>query len=794
MKPPCRHTWLVGLFLLISLCGFGQTVDNEHDFLELHPDEEIEASDYNLFEMQRRSLVAYQRISGMHLPITFHFRGERQRQIYIGGMNLADGITTTSLNSDAHRMYYAYTPDTLAMTQTLYGREHHYLDPYTFDGATFAVRASGMVGMYSGAASVSHSLRSEHGTSYDLRIRHLFGPSIYNYGLHNHRSFASLALRRGAWSVLLASSSVSRHLQTATVAECYKLSGNPFYNSSCGLDNGKLRNAFQQKELLPIAVVSRSWQLDKTHISLSATSRLGFISRSGLNYYDATSPYPDHYAALPSGAGSTTLADQLRSEWRQNNPHVTGVDWDFLREQNRDGVARYVVASRIERVATLNLSSVATHRFSDATQAQFDLSFRYDNSAMYKRIDDLLGAVGALNIDYYNSDSEQGYIAFNNEENPYVLLRQGDRTGYNYHLDRLQGAANATLRHTTGYWTLTSSCHLAFQTLSRRGLWHKSTRSDSYGRSRWRTYPDCAAHFNATRQQGGSKLSFNGWVATVAPTYQQLFLSPRSSSAMVATKAIPMRYGASATLSISSDIVSAMGSVYVHRLRGDFQTSSYYDHVVGNYLNCELYDINTFTMGADMGLDIHVAHSHTLTTAIAWYYDSYTSNPHSNLYDDCTGGLLARGLKVELRGMHPARTPSFVAILGYNGWLPHNFLLSAELIYLDGRYIAPEPIYRMEHVTRLCTTDEHHNALTHQNRLGGALFLDARVGKMFYFGHHSLMISLSAQAHLAGDKTRYAYEQRRLQIEPDTHTYRQAPLKYTNSYPVSAMLSISYTL
>jgi hypothetical protein len=144
--------------------------------------------------------------------------------------------------------------------------------------------------------------------------------------------------------------------------------------------------------------------------------------------------------------------------------------------------------------------------------------------------------------------------------------------------------------------------------------------------------------------------------------------------------------------------------------------------------------------------------------------------------------------------MRPAQTPSLVAKVGYKGWYARDFMLLTGLTYIDGRYITPEPLFRTEHITRLCPTAEHYDALTHQNRLGGALYFDVFVGKKFYFGGHSLMISLAGQLLVAGDKTQYAYEQRRLLFEQGTNTFRQSPLKRLNAYPATAMLSISYTL
>jgi hypothetical protein len=101
----------------------------------------------------------------------------------------------------------------------------------------------------------------------------------------------------------------------------------------------------------------------------------------------------------------------------------------------------------------------------------------------------------------------------------------------------------------------------------------------------------------------------------------------------------------------------------------------------------------------------------------------------------------------------------------------------------------------MEHLSNICPSKEHYDAMFAQRSLGGVMTLEGAIGRSIDVGKGSLMIRLTARGFVAGDRTFYAYEQMRLRRVYDTtgQKYVAAPIKRTYAYPFVAMLTISLT-
>jgi hypothetical protein len=159
------------------------------------------------------------------------------------------------------------------------------------------------------------------------------------------------------------------------------------------------------------------------------------------------------------------------------------------------------------------------------------------------------------------------------------------------------------------------------------------------------------------------------------------------------------------------------------------------------------------------------------------------------IYADSDGELLAQGGSA-LQGLRTGSTPSLAAECGLTARFVGGWSANCSATALCGRYIVPNPLYRMERVRVSATSPEEYAFISRGQKLGNTLCAQLGLSKAFYDA--GVVVSLSVEGVVAGDRTYYAYEQMRLRHNTDG--YVGAPLKRMYSLPFTAFLSITYTL
>lgn len=778
---------IVVVLLSTTQPAYGQNVNTEHSSYSALHDEQSATSRYELFDADAPRFSSYQSLQYGYLPVAYTFHGRRDQRITVGGVDLADGIVRASVESVPLRLR-GLTPSTDSLhTGEVFGRRNYALGVCEQRGSVRQVGAMALAGNYC-AGVRGRFVDADANGGYDIAFRGYFGPSLFGGGVDSYGGFLSAAVQKGALSLLFAVAPSVKSLRGASVDEAFSLTQNKLYNPSVGVDCGRVRNARVRCEVLPVLVAGYQTPLSpRARLYASVVGRAGVVSRSGVDWYNGLSPYPDHYRSLPSGAQSEWAAEQLRQMW--SDQEVSSLDWAAMRRMNQlSGRAQYVVASQVERVASV-AGAVGVAGVSGESRYRVGVELRCDNSAFYKRIDDLLGAHYAANIDFFESELSAGSIVYNDTANPDARLGVGDRSDYNYTINRLGAVAVGEWVWQREGWHAGADVRGGVKLLSRRGLWRRSVCADSYGRSPQTPFADCAIEFGGGHSWMHHTLDLAVWAATLVPEYDDLYLAPQNSAARVAGSSGGADYGVRGEYVVNYEGIAARIEVSAGGSRGVSRVLRYYDDLSGYYADMEVTGISTRRVGVDVSVECDVGEMWTLSGALSWLREVYANNPMVRIYADSDGELLAQGGSA-LRGLRTGSTPLLVAKSRLRGHFASGWSVGCSASVLCGRYIEPNPLYRMERVRVNSSSPEEAAAISRGQKLGNTVCAQMSLSKTFYDA--GVVVSLSVEGVVAGDRTYYAYEQMRLRHSTDG--YMGAPLKRMYSLPFTALVSISYTL
>ncbi len=789
-----RNLNLIQLVIAVAmLCGgvVAEAQVSEHGVgleARMGADELPERSDYGLFDRAERSVGEHELRDGYH-PIQYSWGGSRRFRLGVYGYDVADGIDPSAVARGAIGMRHVLPLDTLQGAWFRSGRRSYQLSASPSFGHQRRFAVWGAATSSAAGASVHLAEGNEEG-GYDLRLRASGGPSIYGAGVESYGATVSLVAYHKGWSLMLFAAPSARAVRTASVDEAFELGGSMLYNPSCGVWQGRLRNAAWRREYLPVAAVSREWSVGRHRFRLSAVGRVGERSRQALTWNNDLSPYPDHYRALPSWAQSELAAEQIEQLWTDGYKGGAGVPWEALYAVNRASrEAAYMLTSRVERMVSGALSA-EVRGGSDHWRYTARAAVRCDRSAMFRRIDDLLGASHALNIDYYESDIAAGRVVLADERSGQGQLGEGDRVDYNYLLTRLQGAAEVHAAYTGNDGLgLEINARSGVSSLRRRGLWQKSGHREGYGRSSWNTWfegeVDVALHYK------GALLRL--WCATEPPEADDIYIAPEHSSE-VARHATPTRYGLRAEYTLRSGGFGATAAAMIWGTGGGSRVRHYYDDIISTYANMVVSDIRTMGFGLDMDADYEISRYWRLSASVAWMRERYTADPTVDIYADVDGMPLVKGARTAVNGMFCTSTPQLALRAGVAGALG-DWTLDAQVGFYGGRYIEPAPLLRMTRVKEILTHEEYARIAPTQ-RLGNLATASLELRRTIYLDALRIIAALTAEGLIAGDHTSYAYEQMRLYRHSASGQmqFRPAPLRRLYAYPFTATLRLTFVL
>jgi hypothetical protein len=666
-----------------------------------------------------------------------------------------------------------------------------------------------------------------------------------------------------------------RGAQMASTQEVYDLMGDNMYNANWGFQNGKVRNARVRKTHEPIAFVK--WNFtpsDKFESQTTILFRFGKNGYTAMDWYNAQDPRPDYYRNLPSYYYNQNLdynrsnrekAGQAMLAWLNQDPATVHMNWDRIYQVNQlseGGRSKYVQEERRVDQRDLNFAFNFKYRPLQNLTVTGGLNGKLNKTEYYKILADLLGgqyfvdvdnfadrdfaaqpSVAANDLDYYLANNGQSRI-----------LHVGDKYGYDYnvHVRNIGGWVNG--EYSIGNLDILLGGRIGYTGFWREGLVRKGLfPGDEYFDPVTQTtiYPSTKDGLYSTSKGNSEKARFLTYAGKVAlnyviggnmrvygsagyfqdaPTFQQVFVSPRTRNDMVQGVSPIKTFSSDINWQFSGSGINARVTAYYTTIKGQSKIMSAYDDVQNAFSNFALSGIDQRNMGIELGFKVptYIVPNLSVQGVLAWGEAIYTSNPtmmqtldnsatpvvyngryeievpfwkETPVYLRDAYGNIPEGTGVadykKVKKHYVPSTPQLAASLGLN-WNYNYWFVDVDVEYFDNAYLDMNPLYRTEYAVQGpdgVATPQEVEYMTAQEKFDPCFLLNASVGKSWYIQRkYQLGFSLNAKNLLNNKSVKTGgYEQTRMiDNTKDKKQYYKFDSKYFYMPGINYMLNIYF--
>ena len=667
-----------------------------------------------------------------------------------------------------------------------------------------------------------------------------------------------------------------RGAQMASTQEVYDLMYDNMYNANWGYQNGKVRNARVRKTHEPIAFIKWDYKpSDKFGSSLTLLYRFGKNGYTALDWYNAQDPRPDYYRNLPSyfynenpdyKRTNPAKAAEAFISWYNEDPNVVHLNWDRLYQVNalsEGGRAKYVQEERRTDQKDFNAAWNFKARPANWLTLTGGASLKWNKTEYYKIVADLLGAKYFLDVDnfadrdyaatpYMSQNDLDYYLKTNGQTRE---LHVGDKYGYDYfaHVNRYNGWING--QFVFGNLSVNAGVKAGYESFWREGL----VRKGLFAGARF-TDPVTGVTVEPARDENGELITSKGDSKKAkfftyagklgvnyiiggnmrvygnvgyfndAPTFNQVFLSPRTRNSMVDDVKTVKTFASDINWQYSGNGINVRATAYYTTIKDQSKIMSAYDDVQNAFSNFALSGINQRHMGIEFGFKTptFIIPNLSIQGVLALGEAVYTSNPDMVQTLDNSASLVSyageskmnvafwqyspiylRTVKndipeetgindyLDIQQHYVPSTPQTAASLGlsynYNYWF-----VEADVEYFDRAYLDMNPLYRTYYAVLgpdYKATPEEIEYMTTQEKFPAAWLVNVSVGKNWFIQRkYQLGISLNAKNLLNNlDVRTGGYEQTRIvdNTESKSRYYRFDP-KYFYMAGFNYMLNIYF--
>ncbi len=620
---------------------------------------------------------------------------------------------------------------------------------------------------------------------YSLAVSRRWGRDAQIRGVFLDQTVLSASFERrlgkgSATLFILAAPCVSSS-RTAAVQEVFDLTGDNLYNPSWGTYDGSERSSRVRKQFTPVAVLLCERPAGRAGtFRAAASATIGERSYSGITWYDAPNPLPDHYSYLPSHAGFLPAAEAISALWRSGDDRTVRIDWDGMALSNHyspSGRARYMVDAAVERVRNLQFTASFHGRPGRRLETYCGLRFCADASELFDRAEDMLMSVEAYDYDPYNPGAPSDM------RDPGRRIARGDKFRYHYRLGRSRAAGFLGLDYGSGPARLALALDAGTVTMRREGLYDKYGVPDgsSFGRSDLLSFPDYRLNLSA-----GYAFSYRchaalrAVLAAMAPVSGDIYPSPRYCNVSAAGVRSTQVAGVESSIRMLWDAVTLEAAVFYNATGSQTEIMHYYDDLSAIYGNLVMHGVEKEYYGAELGMEARFSPRVSLFAAASAVSGSYANNPQADFYDDATFARVYSA-KAFVRNCRTGSTPQSAATceVRYRG--VRGLMVSASVSCMADNYITPDPVRRMRRITDRAPSPEALAGVVAQERFAPQAVAGLFVSRSFDVGGGRMTFSASVNNLLDNRDIIYSgYEQMR---------YSRSSADYGRSYTVVPMPS-----
>lgn len=247
-------------------------------------------------------------------------------------------------------------------------------------------------------------------------------------------------------NVLAIYAPTTRGKSSPGVKEVFDLSGDLYYNSYWGYQQGEKRNSREAHTTAPAIFMNYRWDILE-NLTLHAGIMGMYLNRydSQLDWNNAPDPRPDYYQKLPSSTEDSIIAGSIRELWK-TDVNTRQVDWKSIYEANYNnevslsGVngdphqqiqgnqAVYWLGKRVLQQKELE-QFVKLSWFKGRHEWEIHARSEMAESTNSQEVYDLLGSDFVLDIEDFIDDPNTQHPDIVNKNK---IVLKGDRYGYYY--------------------------------------------------------------------------------------------------------------------------------------------------------------------------------------------------------------------------------------------------------------------------------------------------------------------------------------------------------------------------
>ncbi|MBK9107851.1 MAG: hypothetical protein IPM92_05575 [Saprospiraceae bacterium] len=611
---------------------------------------------------------------------------------------------------------------------------------------------------------------------------------------------------------------VIRGKSSPGVQEVFDLSGDPYYNSYWGYQNGEKRNSREVKTSSPALFLNYRLNISES-LSFQA-GIMGLASKrydSQLDWHNAPDPRPDYYQKLPSSIEDSAVAMSVANLWK-TDVHTRQIDWQNLYQANYNNFQTILGANGDPNQILNGKRAVywLSKRFSNISEIEhfgnlnwtrkrheFNLKYRFEisNLRQYLEVGDLLGADFVVDVEDFIDQVENQHpdILHSNK-----IVRENEKYGYDYEVNSKNISLMAGYLYYGKHIDVSFSAQVKNSDFQRTGFWENAIFSNSNGKSASISSTGLSAKLLLTwKMNGRNYVQLNSAYQQLPNRFDQIFVNPEWRADVLAIDDLTKVMSNEINYHYRSPNLKVQLGAYYVQLKDQIINKNFFlDEQLESAANPDLSDgslINAFFTGYHQNhLGIEGSAELKLTAGVKIIAagalgDHYiSSRPTLHLFDKFSQATTSHLIYIKNYKVHGSAEKA--ASLGIFCDLPKSGFVVLTANYLSDQYLELNPLRRIpQAVDEIDRNSQQFAEILAQEKFPSVFYLNLFAFKPFKLFKKNFTASMSVQNILNSQDYRSGgFEQFR--FDYDTKNPKTFPSKYYYFQGINYYISLTWRI
>jgi hypothetical protein len=445
-------------------------------------------------------------------------------------------------------------------------------------------------------------------------------------------------------SLMVVGAPLKRGKTAPSFKESFELTGTNYYNPNWGYQNGKVRNTRVLNANTPLFILTHDAQLTpKTTITTAVALLKGETSTTILDRYNSNDTRPDYYKNMPFYMEDAQKAEKIR-DIKEDPENNFQVNWDDIYEGNElakiaGQQASFVLGADVEKTTRVNVGINLQTIVNDHLVFYNGLTFQDQVNHNFKRVEDLLGGLYYTNINQFSDFDFNGSPTARQYDlnNPNKIVKEGDTYNYNYKVHFQTAGWFSQAVFTYNKFDFFAATEIGYNNFYREGVFKSGIHpTNSFGNSGTNRFFNVKSKGGLTYKiNGRNYLYVNGAIGNRAPKFDNTFVSPRVTNIIVNNPGNEKYQSLEVGYIFRTPFVKAKATGYVTDVKNATDIKRYFGYFTGGgFINEVLTNINKRYMGLELGVEVKVSPSLSVTVASSMGQAFFTNRPTFNQFTD----------------------------------------------------------------------------------------------------------------------------------------------------------------